>query len=425
MRSTYLCSTLLATSCIFLSAAAVAAPPSPTPLAKFTVSGIGPNDYLGYSLATDGHRVLIGTGAGSAYLYDPFTQQQLAKVTLPNANIGTSVALQGNTGVVAGVFEAYVYNFENLASISRIKLTPSDFPQARVGFTVDISGDVVIAGAAIDSSNRAVGGSAYLFDRVTGSQIARLTANDGQEGDAFGIAVAIDNGRAAVGAVQPFSQVGGAVYLFDANPDAIGNRQLAKYAPAPEVQSPGQFGYNVDLNGETLVATQPFGQSFIWPTMGTPTPLTASSFNTRAAADGVSMDDDYIALGIENQGLVRIYDKTGKIVGNLTPPPGSPIGFGLAVAIEGDLLAVSAGGGISRGKCRVCLSSPRCNCAGTHHRRTRLVECFGGHRPVSLAYRQQETPGAAGVSPASSGYGLWLNERKATLAYSPPPPAVT
>ena len=344
MRSTCLCSTLLATICIFLSAMASAAPP-PTPLAKFTVPGLGTNDYLGYSLATDGQRVLIGTGTGSAYLYDPFTQQQLAKVTLPSVDIGTSVALQGNTGVVAGVFEAYIYDFENLASISKIKLTPSDFPQARVGFTVDISGDVVIAGAATDSSNRAVGGSAYLFDRVTGNQIARLVANDGQEGDGFGVAVAIDDGRAAVGAFQPFSQEGGAVYVYDANPDTIGNRQLAKYAPAPEVLSPGQFGYNVDLNGETLVATQPFGQSFIWPTAGTPTPLTASSFNTRAAADGVSVGVEYIALGIENQGLVRIYDKTGKLVGNLTPPPGSPIGFGLAVALEGDLLAVSAGGG--------------------------------------------------------------------------------
>lgn len=344
MRSFYLCSALLsATICSSLSDGTFAA--SPTPLAKLTVAGLGTNDYLGYSLATDGHRVLIGTGTGSAYLYDPFTQQQLAKVTLPTVDIGTSVALQGNTGVVAGVFEAYIYNFENLASISRIKLTPNDYPATRVGFSVDMSGDVVIASAAKDSNNSLVGGSAYLFDRVTGDQIARLVANDGQENDGFGIAVAIDDGRAAVAAFQPFSPNGGAVYLFDAQPNTIGNRQIAKYAPTPALQNPGQFGYNVDLNGETLVATQPYGQSFIWPTARTPVPLTASSFNTRAAADGISVDSSYIALGIENQGLVRIYDKTGNLVANLTPPPGAPAGFGLAVAIEGDLLAVSAGGG--------------------------------------------------------------------------------
>ncbi|BBO33220.1 FG-GAP repeat protein [Lacipirellula parvula] len=346
MRSSYLSYAVFSAFISFsFAVGAFAAPPSPTPLATFHVPGLATNDYLGWSLATDGQRVLVGTGLGSAYLYDPFTQQQLAKVTLPSADVGTSVALQGDSAVIAGTFDTYVYNFADLTNISKIKLTPSDYPGTRVGFSVDMSGDVVIAAAAKDPNNAAIGGAAYLFDRVTGNQIARLVANDGQENDGFGVAVAIDEGRAAVAALQPLSSSGGAVYLFDAEPSTVGNRQLAKYAPAPGLQSPGQFGYNVDLNDETLVATQPFGQSFIWPTAGTPAPLASSSGNIRAAADGVSVSSDYVALGIEIQGLVRIYDKTGKTVGILAPPPGSPIGFGLAVAIEGDLLAVSAGGG--------------------------------------------------------------------------------
>lgn len=308
MRSTYLLS-LLSSAAIYiaLSVAAFAAPPSPTPLAKFTAAGLRPNEYVGYSVATDGQRVLIGTDAGSAFIYDPFSQLQLAKVILPDPRFGTSVALQGNIAVVGTRGGAYLYDFSNMASVSRITLTPDDYPASVVGGSVDLSGDVVIAGAASDSTFGETSGAAYLFNSVTGVQIAKLVANDAQPNDGFGIAVAIDNGLAAVANSQPTSPTGGAVYLFDAEASAVGNRQLAKYTAANGQQSPGQFGYNVDINEETLVATQPFGRSFFWPADGTPTPLPNSSFNTRAAADGISVSDDYIALGFEEQGLVRLY----------------------------------------------------------------------------------------------------------------------
>jgi hypothetical protein len=295
-------------------------------------------------VATDGQRVLIGTGTNTAFLYNPFTQQQLAKVTIPQGGFGTSVALQGNSGVVGNGVGAFVFNFSNLANVTSIPLTSAGSPLTSIGYSVDMSGDVIIAGGASDATFGQFSGAAYLFDRVTGASFAKLTANDAQQNDNFGISVAIDDGRAAVGSVSGGLTDTGAVYLFNAEPGFAGNRQLDRYdQPSPPSQS--LFAYNADINGQTIVATEAFGQSYHWSVGAPPTPLPNSSFNTRATADGISVSDDYIALGFEEQGLVRIYNKAGTLLRNLTPPPGSPLGFGLSVAIEGDLLVVGAGGG--------------------------------------------------------------------------------
>ena len=325
---------MLAASC----AAAGAAPPAP--LAIF--SGAGLNQSVGYSVATDGQRVLIGTATGTAFLYDPFTQQQLAKVTIPDPRFGTSVALQGNTGVVGSNSGGYIYNFANLASVTRIDLTPNDAPAPRVGFSVDVSGDVVIAGANTDGTFGDSSGAAYLFNRTTGAQIAKLIANDAQKSDNFGISVAIDDGVAAVGSVQGGLNNTGAVYLFNAEPGFVGNRQFDRYDQPPPLSQNTFFAYNTDLNGQTIVASEAYGQTFAWAVGGTPTALPNSAPNPHPYADGISVSDDYIAVGFESQGLVRIYDKSGNLLTNLAPPPGSPFGFGVSVAIEGNLLVVGA-----------------------------------------------------------------------------------
>ena len=333
----------LIAACLLLIPASASAV-SPTPLAVFSVSGLGSNEYLGYSVATDGQRVLLGTGTNTAFLFDPYTKQQLATLTVPPGSFGTSVALQGNSAVVGTATGTHLFNLSNLASISSLRLTPTDNPSAGMGHSVDMSGDVIIAGANGDATFGDFSGAAYLFNRLTGAQIAKLIPNDSQQYDNFGISVAIDDGRAAVGSVRLGSGQGGSVYLFNAEPGFVGNRQLDKDSQ-PMPNSFVQFAYNVDLNGQTLVATEAFGQSYIWPIGGTPSPLPQSAFNTRAAADGISLNEDYVALGFGDHGLVRIYDKAGNLLRNLTPPPGSPIGFGVSVAIEGDLLVVGAGGG--------------------------------------------------------------------------------
>ncbi len=51
------------------------------------------------------------------------------------------------------------------------------------GVSVAISDAIAIVGAAGDDDNGDDSGSAYLFDTTTGEQIAKVLAEDGEEGD--------------------------------------------------------------------------------------------------------------------------------------------------------------------------------------------------------------------------------------------------
>ena len=163
--------------------------------------------------------------------------------------------------------------------------------------------------------------------------------------DNFGISVAIDDGLRASSDRSWGAQTIPGPFIFSmrsldsraiGNSTATTNRRLA---------SQTQFAYNADINGRTIVATEAFGKSYHWSIGNASTPLPNSSFNNRVTADRDQRERRLRRPGFEEHGLVRIYDKAGTLLRNLTPPPGSPIGFGLSVAIEGDLLVVGAGGG--------------------------------------------------------------------------------
>ena len=73
----------------------------------------------------------------------------------------------------------------------------------RFGYSLAIENDVLIVGAPgdQDSGGGFSSGAVYLFDLLTGSQLMKLTASDGEIYDDFGRAVAVDNGILAVGAI--------------------------------------------------------------------------------------------------------------------------------------------------------------------------------------------------------------------------------
>ncbi|WP_428304056.1 hypothetical protein [Lacipirellula sp.] len=305
-----------------------------------------PNEYLGLSSATDGQRVFLGTGNQTAYLFDPFTAQQLAKVSLPSSTWYGSVALQGNTGVFGGQNTAKVFDFTNLAAITSQSLVPSGGVLSSFNASVDISGDSIIVGANYENALGGHSGAAYLFSRTTGLQFAKLTAGDGKTGDLFGTSVAIDGNLAVVGAPKT-AHPDSAVYLFNVDPGFAGNRQLAEFNVDPSDPNLGEgFGYDVDLAGNKILGLENSGSAFLWPTSGQPTPLPYSSGdhfepgNTTMAFNG-----QYAAIGDASAGIVNFYDADGHFIKSLAGPANAPIGFGASVAIGGDLLVVSAPGG--------------------------------------------------------------------------------
>ena len=88
------------------------------------------------------------------------------------------------------------------------------------GWVIAISGDTLIAGAAVDSPPAGTrAGAAYVFVRNgTGwTQQQKLTASDGAPGDFFGFSVAVAGDTAVIGAIAshtPDGRYPGAAYVF-------------------------------------------------------------------------------------------------------------------------------------------------------------------------------------------------------------------
>jgi hypothetical protein len=79
---------------------------------------------------------------------------------------------------------------------------------------IDANGMLAI-GANEDDDTAWSGGSAYLYEATSGSQVDKLLASDGAEFDMFGSSIAIENGVIAIGATGfSSSAFEGAVYVF-------------------------------------------------------------------------------------------------------------------------------------------------------------------------------------------------------------------
>ncbi|MEE8156265.1 MAG: FG-GAP repeat protein, partial [Phycisphaerales bacterium] len=143
---------------------------------------------------------------------------------------GKSVSVSGDVAVMgadkddAAFNSGAAYIFRAIAGKweQEAKLTASDAAQQDFfGRSVAISGDAVLIGAYADDDAGESSGSAYVFrfDGRVWNQEAKLTASDASSGDRFGLAVALSNNVAVVGAA--FDKDGGFysgsvyVYRFD------------------------------------------------------------------------------------------------------------------------------------------------------------------------------------------------------------------
>jgi hypothetical protein len=218
------------------SAGTVASPPA-SQQAKLAADDGNSNDGFGGSVAlsADGETALIGApgeeepngqGAGAAYIFarseDSWTQQ--AKLTAEGGSeddlFGISVALSdnGETALLGADLEdtaargagaAYVFTSDNEAWEQDAKLVANDGDENdNFGDAVALAGDgaTALIGAYNDEDPNGENrfgdgaGSAYIFGRSgsTWEQQAKIAANDGEGGDRFGEAVAMaDDGTAA------------------------------------------------------------------------------------------------------------------------------------------------------------------------------------------------------------------------------------
>lgn len=190
-----------------------------TELDKLTASDAAGGDRFGESVSISGNIAIVGArfanqtskaDAGKAYLFD-IDGTELDILTASDAatedEFGTSVAISGTTAIVGapkndddGTSSGSAYLFDALDGSQLFKLTASDAGASQFfGHSVSISGTTAVVGAWNDNDKGAASGSSYLFDVTDGSQIAKLTADDGAAGDRFGFTVGISGTTTIVG----------------------------------------------------------------------------------------------------------------------------------------------------------------------------------------------------------------------------------
>ncbi|HET7842912.1 MAG TPA: hypothetical protein VFL14_02085 [Xanthomonadales bacterium] len=200
------------------------------------------NDFFGFALARDGNRVLVGApgvdasgeDAGAAYVFDRgISWVQSAKLLPPPGAgfAGFSVALQGD-----------------IALVGAPDFTPGD---------LEFQGGVHV----------------YVRNGTGAWQYARtILAPDAGEGDAFGFAVALDHGIAAITALnadRDGAEDNGAVYLY-----AIGaaSETLLEQRASPTPIDGSAYGIALALDERRLVVGETgvsgpggeLGQGRVW-----------------------------------------------------------------------------------------------------------------------------------------------------------------
>ena len=260
--------------------------------ATLTASSPAAGDKFGISVAVDGNTVVVGgdqNGNGAVYVFTkPDIDGWAGTIAAPtqltatdgaaNDELGISVAMDGDI-VLAGAHQrdangdfdvggAYVFTKTGIdwaTDTETALLTAADGAlNDKFGNSVAIEGDTVVVGAhQHDANSNLDAGGAYVFARDSNSgkwsQEAKLTASDGAASDEFGVSVAVDGDKAAVGAhlddnSDLFYTNSGSVYVFTREPDAW-SETVKLEVPVATLED--RFGYSVALSGGTVLAGAP------------------------------------------------------------------------------------------------------------------------------------------------------------------------
>jgi hypothetical protein len=210
-----------------------------------------------------------GYSSGSAYVFvnssgNTWTQQTKLRASDVSAydNFGYSVSISGNVIVVGasddddkGTDSGSAYVFVNRSGniwTQQTKLLASDGSSYdHFGWSVSISGNIAVIGAYAHDDNGIDSGSAYVFANGSGNiwaQQTKLVAIDGSSYEYFGYSVSVSDNNLAVGAYQDNSS--GSVYIY-ANTSGNSWTLQSKLLPH-DGDSNSQFGTSVAILGNRL-----------------------------------------------------------------------------------------------------------------------------------------------------------------------------
>ena len=357
---------------------------------RLTAADGSGGDFFGQAVALDGNTALVGApydnqSRGSAYVFvrngAVWTQQ--ARLFAQDGGafdyFGGSVALKGDTALVGAVYgpgsassdqgAAYVFFRVGTSWNLQQKLNANEnTTTAQFGAAVALDGNTALVGAfsyALPATNNRAG-AAFVFTRsntLVWTQQARLTVDEGEYDDYFGIAVALEGDTALIGAPRHTvtTAAQGAAYVFTRNGTSWTPQQRILNTN-PEANE--RFGNAVALSGENaligayLSGPDERGAAYSfrrgapgWTQTGTllaPNPKKDARLGTSVAFSGdtavVSAARGLFDTGDDHRSAyVFVYSGEWLPVRQLGPELGTANdGFGYAVALQGETVLVGA-----------------------------------------------------------------------------------
>jgi hypothetical protein len=267
---------------------------------------------------------------------------------------------------------------------------------AQFGSAVVIDGDTLAVGAPYEGLNEGNGpGAVYVFARQGAgwSQQQRLAASAAQDGDLFGIALALSGDTLIVGAPKAGPEHAGTVHVF-ANTGTSMSTPWVEQAllQPPNLESGDLFGDGVALSADTLVVGAP--------------------------------NDDGVDNAAFDSGAAYVFTGSGSTwtqTDYLEPEqPGTTIDFGVYVGLSGNTLAVGAPGYTAKpGLADVFARSGETWMRQAELSGTAAVENFGsvaldGDTLVVGASYEDSGRGAAYVFARSNG--VWIQQAHLTAS---------
>ena len=256
-----------------------------TQQAKLTASDGEASDLLGGqkgNLAIYGDTVVVGardedtggSAAGSAYVFvrsgTTWSQQAILRASNAGASdqFATGVAIYKDTIVIGAPTEdtaasdggsLYVFTRSGTTWTQRAQLQTSNAGASdRLGDSVSIDGDTIIAGTQYEDTTASDAGSAYIFtgSGATWTQQAQIQASDAAATDYFGYSVSISGNTVVVGARydDDGGTNSGSAYVFVRSGTTW--TQQAKLT-ASDAQADDDFGWDVDIDKDHIVVAAP------------------------------------------------------------------------------------------------------------------------------------------------------------------------
>ena len=220
-------------------------------------------DIFAYDVAMEGSLAIIGkphdndlgTNSGSVLIHDVATGALIRTLYASDGDIGdhfgNAVAISNGILIIGeledqdnGKSSGSAFLFDANTGTQLFKLTPQDGKKRRqFGKSVSISGNIALAGSGMPNT---IPGSVYSYDVTTGLLIRKMMPSDGLPGDYFGNQIAQEGNIVVIGASGSDSagNDAGAAYVFD----VITGQELLKLQPS-DIAPYDQFGYSVSLDG--------------------------------------------------------------------------------------------------------------------------------------------------------------------------------